>query len=379
MPVYEERDKVNGQRRYYIRTYVEDTFGNRKQITKHNKKWIGKEGQWMAQQEELKLKHELHNAYEKIIVTDLVDKKLDEDCSHLKQSTIIRYKEFLKLYIKPYFKNKIADKLTTRDIIDWHRCLEKISINIESKRKIHNLLKNALTYGVNYYGLQKNVCELVGNFKNIRGTAKREMEILTIDEFRKFIECEENQIYKDFLTLLFYTGMRRGELLALCFSDIDFNRRIIKINKSINPKNGKEATVPKTNKANREIPLLSGAYEILKRLKKCNNTDLIFGLDKIAPSTLTRKCNNNCIKAGINKHIRVHDLRHSFVTLCLECGVKIEKISEYVGHENISTTYDVYGHLYSTAKLELVNMVDSYLEKQDQKQDQNILNPSYSL
>ena len=42
MPVYEERDKVNGQKRYYIRTYVEDTFGNRKQITKHNKKWIGK-------------------------------------------------------------------------------------------------------------------------------------------------------------------------------------------------------------------------------------------------------------------------------------------------------------------------------------------------
>lgn len=143
--------------------------------------------------------------------------------------------------------------------------------------------------------------------------------------------------------------------------------------------NGKEATVPKTNKTNREIPLLNDAYEVLKRIKENYSEDQIFGLEKIAPSTLTKKCNNNCTKAGIKKHIRVHDLRHSFVTLCLECGVKIEKISEYVGHENISTTYDVYGHLYSTAKLELVNMVDSYLEKQDQKQDQNIFNPSYSL
>lgn len=56
MPVYEEKEKINGQKRYFIRTYVTDEFGKRKQITRHNKNWIGRDGYWLAYQEESELK-----------------------------------------------------------------------------------------------------------------------------------------------------------------------------------------------------------------------------------------------------------------------------------------------------------------------------------
>lgn len=368
MPIYEEKKKINGQKRYFIQVYVKDENGKAKRITRRNKEWIGRDGYWLAHQEEAKLKTETLAKKSNVDIITLVEKKIKQDSSYLKKSSVIRYNEFLNQYIKPFFNERYLCDITTKTIIDWHSWLETKNINIESMKKIHNLLKSSLDFGIKYFDLEKNVCEIVGNFKSKRGVVKKQIEFLTYDEFNRFIDFEENEFYKAFFTILFFTGMRRGELLALTFDDIDFKKNIININKSINPKNGKEATVPKTNKSNRQIPLLKNVCDILKSMPY--TTKEIFGLDNIKTSTLTRKCNANCKLANINKHIRIHDFRHSFVALCVESGIQIEKISEYVGHENISTTYDVYSHLYPNAKTELVNKLDNFLSKQRQKQHQ---------
>ena len=359
MPVYEEKITNDGRKKYFIRTYVKNELGKTIRITRRNKDWVGRDGYWLASQEEIRLKRENNVSKNDIKLNDIIAKKMEQNKTYLKQSSLIRYNEFFNIYIIPYFENKKIFDITSKNIIDWHEWLSKKSISINTMKKIHNLLNTVFDFAVSYYGLTENVCKNVGNFKSKRGYSKNKIQFLTYEEFLKFIENESNPIYRDFFSILFFTGMRRGELLALTIDDIDFDNKIISINKSINPKNGDEATVPKTDKANRKIPMVEETYKILKKYKK---KKIIFGLEKIKPSTLSRKCHDNCMKANINKHIRVHDFRHSFVAMCIESGIQIEKISEYVGHENISTTYNIYSHLYPNAKLELVNKLNLFLK-----------------
>lgn len=275
-------------------------------------------------------------------------------------------------------------ELTTKDILEFHECLNQktneiknknskrnvgnYKLSISFKRSIHITLVTILNFGCKYYGLDKNVASIVGNYQSPKGTKKKEMNYLTYDEFLHFIENEQNIIYKDFFTIMFYTGMRRGELLALTIRDIDFENKKISINKSINPKNGINSTVPKTNRSNRNIRVLEIVINIFK--KYMNEENEIFGLNKVKLTTLQRKCDNNCIKANINKNIRIHDFRHSFASMCINNNIPIQIISGYLGHENISTTLDIYGHLYPNSETELVDKITSFITKQDQKQDQ---------
>lgn len=392
MPIYVEQIKdkktgkkidklVDGKKQYYIRTYVEDEFGNRKQITRHNKNWLGRDGQKEAEWEEIHLQNKKYNKYEKSVLNDLAEEYFKYIEKKLKPSTIRKNKDNYYLHIQPFLGHKKILDLTNKDILDFHKYLNdkeniiksnnskrttgKYKLSISFKQSIHVTLVSLLNFGCKYFGLNKNVASIVGNFKKSKGSLKNEVNFLTKDEFYEFIKFEFNDTYKDFFTLLFFTGMRRGELLALTIHDIDFSNNEININKSINPKNGIESTVPKTDHSNRKIKMLNIVSKILKKYKDIN-TEIIFGLSKIKPTTLQRKCDMNCKKAKINKNIRIHDFRHSFASMCIFNEIPIEIISEYLGHENISTTLNTYAHLYPNSQNKLIYI----LNKQDQKQDQ---------
>ena len=373
MPVYEENGKTNGQKRYFVRTYVEDIYGNKKQITRHNKDWIGKNGYWLACQEEIRLKNEQHVKNENLTINDLFDIYFKNISETLKPSSIRKEKDNFNIYIKPFFKNKIVYKIQNRDVIDFHTYLNSVRINIKTidakkgfgehelsltyKQSIHTTLNSMLNFACKYINLPKNVASNIGNFKRPKGTAKNVMNFLTEDEFKMFITNEDNYVYKTFYTILFYTGMRRGELLALTKDDIDLEKKEIRINKSINPKNGILATIPKTSKSNRTIKMINIVYDTLKEYTKISSNTL-FGLKKIKTTTLQRKCDKGCINVGIIKKIRIHDFRHSFASMCINKGVPIEVVSEYLGHESISTTLETYAHLYPNAQEKLLAIMN---------------------
>lgn len=381
MPIYEEKIKVNGQKRWFIRTYITDENGNCKQITKHSKEWLGRDGYWLAQQEENKLKNGEYNSFDKMTLNDLFKNYIEYKKKELKASTIRKAEDNYNLHIAPILGKKKIILLTNKDILNFHDYLEKKEnkiVNHTSKRKqgtyflstafkqsIHITLVAILNFGCKYYNLKHNVASIVGNFKIKKGVQKKNINFLTEEEFLEFIKFETSEIYKNFFTILFYTGMRRGELLALTKKDIDFKNNLININKSINPKNGIIATVPKTCKSNRTINMLNIVKNILKGIDTDNN-ECLFGIDKIKLTTLQRKCDSNCKKANINRNIRIHDFRHSFASMCINKNVPIEIISEYLGHESTTTTLNVYAHLYPNSQDKLIYI----LEKQDQKQDQ---------
>ena len=373
MPVYEEKELVNGQKRWYIRTYTVGSNGKKKQITRHNKLWIGRDGYWLAYQEESQLKNKKIDKFEKISLDDLANKYFEYVKANLKPSSVQKNIDNYNCYIHPIIGFKNVTDLENKDILELHKYLDNYqkviksknakrksgsyALSLRFKQSIHITLNAILNFGCKYYNLEKNVAKIVGNFKNIKGVSKNELNFLTISEFKHFINYEKNEIYKDFFLILFYTGMRRGELLALTIKDIDFDKNELYINKSLNPKNGKEATVPKTNKSNRKIKMLNIVKNTLLKYKNTQKK-YIFGLENIKLTTLQKKCDNNCKSAGIEKNIRIHDFRHSFASMCIFKGVPIEIISEYLGHENISTTLNTYSHLYPNSQEKLVAILD---------------------
>lgn len=374
MPVYEEKEKINGQKRYYIRTYVTDENGNKRQITRHSKEWTGRDGYWLACSKEAELKSKKVYQDSNLTLDELFERYFDDINLKLKKSSAQKHLDNYKIYIKNFLGYKKVKDITTKDVLDFHNYLNTIERKTNSKtskrkssqyllstsykKTIHITLSATLQFGCKYYNLEKNVASIVGNFKSAKGTGKKELYFLTKSEFEKFIKEEKNKTYQNFFTLLFYTGLRRGELLALTKNDLDLNHNEMKINKSINPKNGILATIPKTDKSNRTLKMLKNVNDLFLEIKETTPTEEIFGLKNIKPTTLQRKCDNNCKLAGITKNIRIHDFRHSFASLCIEKGVPIELLSEYLGHENISTTLNTYAHLYPNSQDKLVAILD---------------------
>ena len=201
------------------------------------------------------------------------------------------------------------------------------------------------------------------------------MSYLTEREFLEFIKYEEDKIYSIFFKLLFYTGMRKGEALALEWENIDFNKKIITINKTYNT-NFKLITLPKTEKSKRKILMSEIVYNELYNIYSQGFTGPIFK-DYIRATTLREHCGRNLEKAEINKHIRIHDFRHSFASLCINKNIPIYIVSEYLGHKSVNITLEVYSHLYPNSQDYLINVINDEKEKQDQKQDQKIQHPLF--
>ena len=137
--------------------------------------------------------------------------------------------------------------------------------------------------------------------------------------------------------MLYFTGLRKGELLALKWEDINFYERTIKINKTITRTH--ELQTPKTKSSNRIISLDDEMIRQLKELKINNNDDFIFG--NVTFTTLLRKKNYYCDIANV-KRIKIHEFRHSHACLLFMNNVPIDQISNRLGHSKISITTDTY-------------------------------------
>lgn len=371
MPVYVEmvRDKKSGKmiekkvgpekkKQYYIRTYVTDEFGNRKQVTRHNKEWIGLDGKNKAQQEENIIKNQKITGYERITLRELCNEYLNHKKPMLKLSTYLKYKDDIENYILPYFENRIAKQITPNDILKWQDEINKLQLSIYTKKRAYTTFSSIMRYGCTFYELKENVITKVDNFKEPKGKKNKQMNFMTKDEFDNFIQYEDNIDYYNFFTILFYTGMRRGELLALTKSDIDFETNTINIDKTYSPRYKKydiEETDPKTDKSNRKIQMLNIVRDIFKKMDLEDDVRIF---SNIALTTLKNHCDKNINKANIKKKIRIHDFRHSFASMCIDKDVPISVISEYLGHENISITLDTYSHLYPNSQDKLLNKLN---------------------
>jgi integrase len=158
--------------------------------------------------------------------------------------------------------------------------------------------------------------------------------------------------------MLYWCGIREGELLALTPADFDLEKGTVTINKSYQRINRQDCiTTPKTEKSNRTIwmPrfLTEEIRDYLSQLYGIKDTDRIFPLTK---NTLHREMDKGAKAAGV-KRIRIHDLRHSHISLLIEMGFSALAIADRVGHESIDITYR-YAHLFPTKQTEMADKLD---------------------
>ena len=331
--------------------YYKDWQGIRRKKNKRGFKTKGEADEWernFLQQQQKNLDISFENFVE-IYFADMENR--------LRESTIINKRYVFDLKVTPYFRHKKMCEIQTSDIRAWQNELIKKGYAPTYLKSINNQLAALFNYAVRYYDLRDNPCRKAGSIGKSKAD---EMDFWTKQEFKEFLPSMENkpEARMAFL-ILYWTGMRKGELLALTYEDIDLEKRCIRINKSYQRINGKDMiTPPKTPKSNRKITIPLFLAEELKEY--CS---MLYGItDKERMFRFTKSFMEHEMVRGIKatgvRRIRLHDLRHSHASLLVEMGFQPLAIAERLGHEKIETTLNTYSHLYPNKQAELAEKLE---------------------
>lgn len=349
MAVY--KDEKNNT--WFCKFYYEDVNGNRKQKKKRGFKLRKEALEWERNFLEsktldldIKFKNFLEQYYRDIE-------------SRLKESTLNTKRNILDTKILPYFGEMILSEIKPIHVRDWqNELLTYRDANgkpyAETYLKtVHNQLSTVFNFAVRYYDLKENPCKKTGS---IGKNNADEMNIWTLDEFNQFIQSVEDPGYYTAFNILYYCGTRVGEVLALTLQDILFEEKFINIDKTYSRINGKDIiSPPKTECSIRTIYIFDYLIDIIKdyveKLYKPHSGDRLFPFTK---NDLRNEMIRVCKKIGLQR-IRIHDLRHSHCALLIDMGFGPAVIAERLGHENITTTLNTYGHLYPNRQAELAD------------------------
>ena len=286
-----------------------------------------------------------------------------EDCKvRLKPTTYENKVYVINSKLIPYFGNTAINKITPGMIRKWQTELIGQGYTQTYLKTTNNQLSAILNYAVRFYGLKENPCHRAGSMGKKRADG---IEFWITDEFKEYIKVVSDKPTSEVMfNLLFWTGARSGEVLALTLDDFDFENKTMSISKNFARVNNQDMIMkPKTPKSNRVITIPDFLNEMVKayakRLYDYEPDQRLFSVTK---SYLTHEMIRGTKKAGIKK-IRVHDLRHSHASLLIEMGFSPILISERLGHENIETTLQTYSHLYPNKQTEVAQKLQELNKK----------------
>ena len=280
----------------------------------------------------------------------------------LKLNTWLTKESIIQKKILQYFKGRKLSEITAKDIMDWQNEIRSLT---DSKGKpysttylktVHNQFSCIFNHAIKYYGLQINPAARAGNMGS---EEKKEMLFWIKAEYLKFIDAMMDKPLSYYaFEMLYWCGIREGELLALTSSDFDFAGSSVSINKSYQRLNGQDIiTTPKTKKSNRVIKmpqfLCEEMQEYIKMFYSAGKSDRIFPVSK---HYLKHEMERGCKETGV-KRIRIHDIRHSHVSLLIDMGFTALAIADRVGHESIDITYR-YAHLFPTRQTEMAEKLN---------------------
>ena len=275
--------------------------------------------------------------------------------------TTMKYK--FDLHVLPYFKDMFLENITSKNILEWEEYILSLNFSNNHNKGLYYVLSGFFEFCSIFYNFDKKIISNVGCFKTKYEDKK--VDFYNLDDYFKFVNCVDDLIYKQFFSLLFFTGVRPGEAMALKFKDL--SNGYISISKTIESHGKRDITTPKTYSSNRLIKIDIKLEEDLLKLKKVYedkgipfNDDLfLFGATKpLSPSTINRKKLKACEKAGI-RPITLHQFRHSHATLLLDEGIPITEVSRRLGHSKVSTTLDVYSHTDLTQEKRVFDTLNS--------------------
>ena len=369
MPIYKQDGKRDGLQKYRVIVSFTNSVGEYKQISRTA---YGREE---AKQIEAALMDECKKSAlnSRITLDELAAEYLAAKKPNVRATTHDKSRRNLNLYVLPMLGKYRLDKLTVPLLQSWKSEIGERNISVVTKRNIYREFAALLNYGVKTERLVKSPLASIGNFRDPLSVPDREkIHYYTPEQYLKFAEAakfhaaeSDDWRYYVFFAVAFYTGLRKGEINALKWSDIDGD--IIHVRRSVAQKlkGGDVETPPKNRSSYRDLQIPTPLRDILndqlarqKQLPAFSPDFRVCGGQAILrDSTIERRNQLFAAAAGL-PHIRIHDFRHTHASLLINEGISIQEIARRLGHSKVEITWNTYAHLYPREEERAIKILD---------------------
>jgi len=293
---------------------------------------------------------------------------------NVKPTTYARYELDVRLHITPYIGSIPLSRLTPERVEKMLADLSE-TISENSRRHVFRVLSRALKVAVRWKRVARNVCDAIEPPK----APEPELVILTAADVERLLKVTEGDRLHALYVMAVHTGMRRGELFALRWSDIDFNEGVAWVRQTLlasgtnpkfgRPKNAKPRSVPLSD----DVLATLRAHRVNQEIERAHfgpdyrDYDLVFCQPNGAPidgSSFNKWHWAKVRKAAkLPERTRFHDLRHTFVSRALAAGANLRAISDMVGHHDPGFTARRYAHSIQDDQREAVRLLGQYFNR----------------
>ena len=344
LPSYKNADRGT----WYCTFYYTDWQGKRKK-----KKKEGFKTKREAQEWERKFLEQYADS-PSISFDTLLEQYIAAAKVRLKPTTFYVKQRIISIHIKPYFTGLKLDKITRRTVNEWRTKILGLGLQTGYIRTIQSHLYSIFDFAVENYNLPGNPAITT---TKLHGNAKSQTDYWTLEDFRKFAVTLKFPEHIMGFYLLFWTGMRVGEMLALTWDDVDLSSNTLAISKTSTRLNGEDViTTPKTTSGRRIVVIPQFIADMLRDYKRMSaySGEQLFHITR---SAMLKKLHAGADKAGV-KQIRLHDLRHSHASMLIDAGFTPVEVADRLGHSNPAMTLKVYSHFYQAKRTSLAERLN---------------------
>lgn len=277
-----------------------------------------------------------------------------------KEGTIYGKRSIFRNFLLPKFADKKISFFTKEELYRFQDEIWNMKkpdgtpYSYQHHDHLRKYLSTFLSWCESRYGYKNYMPEVK---KPKRRAPKTEMQFWTREEFEKFISAVDDPKYYAFFSFLFFTGKRKGEALALYDTDVDLKKKTAKISKTVCRKNLDGAswkiTSPKSDKI-QVIPLCDPIVEILKNYE--HGSPFFFGGKRPFSENAVAYAFDKAIQKSGVKKIRIHDLRHSFVSMLIHLGANYNVVADLIS-DTVEQVTNTYGHLYEDDKISIISKI----------------------
>lgn len=371
----------SGEKRYRFQIYIGlDPLTGKELRTTRSKFKTKKEAELALARLKLEIANGQYKKVQAETYQEVYDLWIETYKKTVEESTFVKTIGIFRNHILPamgaYKIDKINLAICQRHVDEW---VEKL-VNGD---KVKSYASIVIRYAMKHNYIQTNPFDLVDLPRKLKKrSAKADVEnFYTKDQLREFLDCAEKQpnykVYA-FFRLLAFSGMRKGEALALTWEDINFKDSEISINKALGQGFSQKLYIkPTKTSTSRTIKMDEATMVILKEWKKQQcQAHLMLGFNVMQKNQLvfsnTKNSfiqpakTNDWLKSIINKNglpaISTHGFRHTHCSLLFEAGATIKSVQDRLGHSDVKTTMDVYAHVTASAKVDAIKRLSDYLK-----------------
>ncbi len=377
MAVFKDNNKTSDGRCWYFKVYKKDINGVNKAYK--SKRYITKKE---AQEEEALFILKRDNPTNKSFLLVAKD-YFKEMYSIRKESSVYSYENAYINHIMPFFEDLNINNINVSIINNWKQIEMEKGLKITYLNKLYVILKEIFDFAMKNYGLEYNPVSICGRFQQKNEDVIKDEEkikYITYDQFNQFVSVIDDITWKTFFTFLYYTGMRKGEVQALNWNDINFENDEIIVNKTLTVKTSEKYKITSTkNSLNRKIKMsktlkdvLITYYNEMKTYTDFNKKWFVFGGPRFVPQTTIDRYKDKYFSISGISPITIHEFRHSHVSLLINEYIKTSKeknmkidtakfflmMSNRMGH-TIDVMQRTYMHLFPTIQDEIVDLLNN--------------------